>query len=491
MLYPDRAVCPVFEHDIPHQRSYIGVCHWGYDWHQLIIWDEGNHQFKAGSRFTFNHVLTGYPPAEGEKLFLASKLHPRMENAEPADHPEYTYLQLPSPYAFAVCDPSGTDFKQLYSVREPYNGWQFYGDYVNDREVGHNDHYSMRLDGPTSVAGLIYHNLFDGNAKAYLCTCWLKTKGVKGKVLVRLKYPYGEWGVMHNDTIDTGLQGDHDWTEISFRTTVPTITPTTYDASEFSVLVNGVGTVWLDDFSLRPLGDNEQVVEHRPLPVPVVAEVPSADFLLDLPCCEGTGNSLHDASNHGNDVKLHEVTWVNDGNRPVLHFERTSAALAPNLSPELAQNSTNEYHGGPGLTLEAWIRPATGKGGPLIGFFYSPLLSLTPSGADKFTLTLGLSFSKQSLQLTTDPIIPAGVWTHVAGSLTADGKARIYVNGKLVKEQQTTGKLMYINFCTSVSIGTYGLRWQPSFVGEMANIRWWSRAATDEELAAAAKSGQP
>ncbi len=29
MLYPDRAVCPVWEHDISDEPTYIGVCHWG------------------------------------------------------------------------------------------------------------------------------------------------------------------------------------------------------------------------------------------------------------------------------------------------------------------------------------------------------------------------------------------------------------------------------------------------------------------------------
>ena len=480
MLYPDRAVCPVFEHNIPGERTQLGVCHWGYDWHQILSW--GNRKFAAGSHFTIHYALTGYPPAEGEQLFRASALHPSVENAEPADQPNRNYLHLPSAYAYPVCDPSGTDFKQLYSVREPYIGWQFYGDYQNDREVGHNDHYSMRLEGPTSIFGMIYHHMFDGNAKAYLCTCWLKTNGVKGKVFVRLKYPYGEWGELHHDDIDTGLTGDHDWTEIAFRTTVPTITPTTYDATAFIVEVKGAGTVWLDDFSLRPIADGEQVIEHRPNPTPAVAVEPAKDFLLDLPCAEGSGNSLEDASHHGNDVKLHDVTWMTSGKRSVLHFERTSAAFVPMPSKELAPTTKNEYPGQAGLTLEAWIRPAAGKGGTIIGSFNSPRMWLTPSGPDKFTLTFQVNLANNFLTLTTAPLIPAAAWTHVAGTLTPDGKVRVYVNGKLVKEQVATGKLVYQNYAPAISIGTYGLRDQPSYVGEMANIRWWSRAATEEEL---------
>jgi len=489
MLYPDRAVCPAFEHNIPEQITNDGVCHWGYDWHQVIYWN--NRKFKAGDHYHINHVLTGYSPAQGEKLFLASSLHPVMMNAEPADQPARNYLHLPSPYAFPVCDPAGTDFKQLYSVREPYVGWQFYGDYQNDREVGHHDHYSMRLDGPTSVAGMIYHHLFDGNAKAYLCTCWLKTKGVKGQVVVHLKYPYGEWAQLHHDDIDTGLTGDNDWTEIAFRSTVPTITPTTYDATEFSVTVNGVGTVWLDDFSLRPLADDEQVVEHRPVVKAAIETAPAKDFLLDFPCTEGNGASLFDASYHGNYAKLHDVSWVDGGHRPVLHCDSTSAVLVPFPSKELAQTTKHDYPGGTSLTLEAWVRPAAGKGGTIIGYLNSPQLSLTPSGAEKFTLTFALNLDGKYLSLVSAPLIPAGAWSHIAATLTADGHARIYVNGKMVKEQQTTGKLTWSNYTPNISIGTYGVRYAPSYVGELANIRWWSRAATDEEIAGAAKSGQP
>lgn len=493
MLYPDRAVCPVFEHHIPGQSTHIGVCHWGYDWHQLVDWPASQHQMKAGSHYTINYTLTGYPPVEGEKLFLASKLHPHMDNAEPADQPILNYLRLPSAYAFPVCDPSGTSFEQLYSVREPYIGWQFYGDYQNDREVGHNDHYSMRLDGPTSASGLIYHHMLDSNAKSYLCTCWLKTKGVKGKVLVHLKYPYGEWGDKHNDVVDTGLTGDHDWTEISFITTEPAISPTTYDMSEFLVEVKGGGTVWLDDFSLRPIADGEQVTEHRPAAVPVAAVEPAKDLLLDLTCSEGNGSSLFDASNHGNYAKLHDVTWDNSGKRPVLHFEKTSLVCVPTPSPELAQTPKAEYPGKSGLTVEAWIRPAAGTGGgTIIGFLYSPQLYLQPTtDKAKYTLNFSLNFVGTVLTLTSDPLIPANAWTHVAGSLTAEGNARLYINGKLVKEQQHTGKLTYSNYTPAITIGCYGMRWQPSYVGDMTDIRWWSRAASDTEIATAAASGQP
>jgi len=61
MLYPDRAVCPVWEHDVPGEKTSLGVCHWGYDWHQRVYWDKPR-TFKEGDRFTIHYALTGCIP---------------------------------------------------------------------------------------------------------------------------------------------------------------------------------------------------------------------------------------------------------------------------------------------------------------------------------------------------------------------------------------------------------------------------------------------
>ena len=74
MLYPDRAACPAWEHTIPGETLEMGVCHWGYDWHQRVRYLK-RRQFKAGDRMVFRFAMTAYPPSEAEKLFLASLPH--------------------------------------------------------------------------------------------------------------------------------------------------------------------------------------------------------------------------------------------------------------------------------------------------------------------------------------------------------------------------------------------------------------------------------
>ena len=328
VLVPDRAVCPVWEHLMPREKMYIGVCHWGYDWHQLISWQDRPRTFKAGEKYTVHYAMTGWTPKESEERLLVSALHPQNDQPEPPGK-RFGFLQVPSMLAYPVVEPAGTSFDKLVNTRVPYIGWQWCGDYSNDCQVGRTDRYSMRLDGPASVHGQFYHHMLDGNAKRYLCTFWLKTQGVKGSAPTAiLRYPWNE--KVPKDVIDTGLTGNNDWTEISFITRMPVVTAETYDTSEFILQCKGTGTVWLDDWSVRPLGDNERITEKRPAPGPVPALHPSPDYLLDLPCREGAGPSCFDVSGHLNNLKLHGVNWISAGNRPVLHFDgKSSCPLCP------------------------------------------------------------------------------------------------------------------------------------------------------------------
>jgi len=486
MLYPDRAVCPVWEHDIPGQKTLLEVCHWGYDWHQRIPFQPPR-TFKAGERFTIRYAMTGCRPEEAERLFLRSELHPQNERLKAEDEKRFLMV-VPSPYGYPVCDPAGTTFDQLYNIRVPYVGWQFRGDYTMDRQVGHTDNYSLRLDGPAMVNGMFYHHMIDGYARRYLCSFWLKTRGVRGAgVVAKLKYSYRSTPC---DTVETGITGDTDWQEISFVTTIPVPRAETYDSSDFILQLNGTGTVWLDDFCVRPLEDGETVTEHRPARK-ADGPRPSADYLLYLPCDEGEGPGCYDISGHGHSAKLHGVSWVRTERRSVLRFQDGATAFVPVLSEELRQAEGGEYPL-PGLTLEAWVRPAAEKGGgALIGHLNSPLLFLRPAGKDSFTLNLRVTCKGKSHTLTSKPIVAAARWSHVAATIGADNVARLYVNGQAAGEKALEGKITFSSHYQMISIGTYGKSYGHPYWGEMAEIRWWSRAATAEEIAAAAAAGQP
>ncbi|GAG17511.1 unnamed protein product, partial [marine sediment metagenome] len=240
MLYPDRAACPVLTADVPEQDLLSEVCHWGFDFHQRIRWMKKPRKFKPGDTMKIKHAMTAYPPREAEKIFLTTSLHDQQVNPRSYNKNERFWGQnVPNLYAFAVCDPAGTDFSRVYNVRVPYVGWQFVGKYAIDDKVGHGDTMSMRLDGPkVKTSAFIYHHMIDSNAKRYLCTLWLKTRGTTGPGPVfTLRYPWRKEAPV--DTIKTGITGDTDWQKISFVTTIPVLIWPTYDASQIFLSLEG------------------------------------------------------------------------------------------------------------------------------------------------------------------------------------------------------------------------------------------------------------
>jgi hypothetical protein len=490
-IYPGQAVCQGFEYFNPGQKNWIIVCHWGHDWHSVIQYPQGR-TFKAGEQLTIKYAMVGYPHEEAERYYTQSDLNPlhaNLEEKQKANH----FLYVPTPYAFPICDPAGTSFEQLQSAREPFNGWHYYGDYSVDNTVGRTDHASMRLDGPALVNGTIYHNMLDIYAKQYLCTFWLKTKNLKGNIKVKLWYPWdGAKG--KRSEMNIALPGTNDWQQVSFITDVMT----QHDGTEFIVQVEGAGTVWVDDFSIRGIEPGEKVEEHLPFakvdgPVPVA----NPDVLIDLPCDEGEGLSLYDASNHGGSAKLHGVTWVDGGKRPVLHFANGTAGFISGIPTAMIK--APNFYAPTGVTLEAWVRPQ--GPGSIIGYQGSPALSLTAKDATHFLVNMSVLKTPVNEKNATPPPtavwenltstvdIPTGQWSHVAGSLLPDGTLRVYVNGKPAGEKKLAA-VANINFGSwfqSIAIGTNGKFYGNNYVGDMTAIRWWARAATDAEIAARAE----
>jgi hypothetical protein len=219
-----------------------------------------------------------------------------------------------------------------------------------------------------------------------------------------------------------------------------------------------------------------------PAPQPV-----SKDYLIYLKADEGQGRSLMDSSGHGNSCKVFGGSWVASGERSVLHFDGKGLGLIANLSPELRQPATNTYPQ-PALTLEAWVRPAAGMGhGAIMGYMFSPILSLEAAGKEMYRLRLSLTADGKAVRLSTNPLVKAGQWSHVAATVGADGVMRLYVNGKEEATSTITGKIAYTAYWTMISIGMYGKQYGYPYAGDLAELRWWSRAATAEEMATAAK----
>jgi hypothetical protein len=58
---------------------------------------------------------------------------------------------------------------------------------------------------------------------------------------------------------------------------VPSISQQTYDSSDVRLELEGEGTVWMDDFSIRPIEEGEAVQEILPAGA-TIERVPGAPF---------------------------------------------------------------------------------------------------------------------------------------------------------------------------------------------------------------------
>ncbi len=258
MLYPDRAAAPVWEFSVPGTSVRIEVCHWGYDFHQRMV--PTNSSFRAGDSLSLRFALTAYPTNEADRIFRESALSPQNNSyAAPAKPSPRT---APDGFALPICDPSGTDFRVAETIRAPFVGWPFMGSYKLDSAVGRDDKNSLRLDGPGVLRGEFYHHMIDSRPGPYRFTIWIKTRGCSAAPIIELKYPYAKDGPA--DTVDTALSGDNDWQEISFITYVPSLTPRTYDSTEIWLRLDGEGSVWIDDFSVRPVDEGEDSSDRLP-----------------------------------------------------------------------------------------------------------------------------------------------------------------------------------------------------------------------------------
>ena len=67
----------------------------------------------------------------------------------------------------------------------------------------------------------------------------------------------------------------------------------------------------------------------------------------------------------------------------------------------------------------------------------------------------------------------------MAAVVASDGLARVFINGKAVAEKPVGGQLRFDYRYSAIGFGN-------AFIGNLSDLRWWSRAATDTEIAARA-----
>ena len=229
---------PALEFDFspePGLNPGFWLCPWAYDIHFLIAPYKRKEKIPGG---TSHHVRFRYVSVHGEqakRLMQKSVVHPYFKGLDRR-----------------VIFTSGVNrFQETATCDVPHRGYPWLGG-VHDREVGRKDRCSMRLENTDAkkpktvhvgVGGSVFMGRFD--SRRYKLAAWVRTRDVRGKgVAVFAKNGANKvYGPKR-------LTGTGQWqrltldTEILYGVLMATV----------GVELDGVGTIWVDDFELTPLG---------------------------------------------------------------------------------------------------------------------------------------------------------------------------------------------------------------------------------------------
>ena len=184
-------------------------------------------------------------------------------------------------------------------------------------------------------------------------------------------------------------------------------------------------------------------------------------------------NIIYDSSRHNNYGVIHGATRAYGRNGLGLSFDGINDYILVNKSPTL--NATTE------LTLEAWIKPGTQQNGTgssssiIILGHYAYYLVIDSN------LAIGTYWygrNPEGYHFTTDNIVSPNSWNHIA-AVWDSSYVRIYVNGTLQYEQESTGVGYPIHQCLWIGAEPSRGRW---FNGSISKAVVYNRALSQQEI---------
>lgn len=506
-LYPDMAACPAILGRNLERGWLESTCVWGFDYHCRTRLFTGTQNVPSGSSQRFSYVLTALPPGEAKRHFESAVLYATYQAPAAADLNAF-------PWGYPVWKPLSNNFAALTGVHEPhfdaavtFGGGKgrlgpdssYVRDYVPalDRTVGHGDTMSLVLHGPGSLGTSIKEYQQETFAAKYLLSAWVKTERVRGNGValsasVAYPRPSKRKDLGKTDTFHVGLTGTHDWTRVNWVTSIFHDT----EGCGIGILLDGSGTVWVDDVVLRPLKPHETLSVSQPAPWKPADDI----LLMDLRMDEGHGKGLYDYSRNRQYGRLREgCSWVREDGRWAVRFQ--SGGLSPaatarrdrSLSKKIPNAAKYYEHRWlkPGFSLEVWVKPEARSPNPeqtlmhdRESFYLKLLGTAAPYGLRATSMNEG-----GGTDIRVPPLIRADEWSHIAFVLDWEErkKACVFVNGKLVGEAPLHGPLWFFNWKDYYCIGQTWAYRGTRYSGLMRGLRMWGKALTQEEMIAAAR----
>ena len=415
---------------------------------------------KPGTRLEVKYRYTGVPAAEAKALFDESKLYDS-PTLDPKHH--YIFADEWPKLTFSQHVPMSETW--IYGRTPFMTGHNQRPTYELEKNCGAGSGFAMKL-GPASFGKANLAKAAPLAKGRYAVTALVKAANVHGPGgRIELVATQAKTNKKLAEAQHFVGNGTFDWRRQGFAFDVPE------DAGALELAFGNAGTgdFLVTEVEFRKLGDGEALptgvlakANDQPAPIPAAPAGAVADYRM----LEGKGLVV---LNHGSGgglghLDLANLDWVTDAGRPALRFAdnttgRKEFRLDSGLNrhylshPSWAGKDTlplalTGHHGGgapiSGLTLAAWVKPASEMGkshhggkGDIIGY-----------GGRRFIL--GLHGQKAPYQLAArinvnDSIVStanleADKWQHVA--MTAEPKegqwfVRLYLDGKPVGEGQT------------------------------------------------------
>jgi chitodextrinase len=187
---------------------------------------------------------------------------------------------------------------------------------------------------------------------------------------------------------------------------------------------------------------------------------------------EGSGSVLHDSSGNGNNGTLSNTSWTGGKNGKALSFNGTSSMVTIPSSASLSPQT--------GVTVEAWVRPAT-----TISSWRAIAVKEQSTSALSYGLYAGSDSGPAALVYTSAEknakaasTLPQKTWTYIA-AVYSGSTLSMFVNGSQVAQSTVSGSVTETSGALRLGGDTI---WNEWFQGKIDDLRVYNRPLSASEV---------
>ena len=454
---------PVFKVVRAQEEIVHALCAWSHDIH--INYNRPKEPLTSGTKYFINYQLTGMPKEKGEEILRNSSFPPDARDLD-LEYPYYKKGVNDFRDGVKIACPHQV---MLWRKGKNSSVWYESPDFW-DKNIGYDDKFSIRIDGPYEVRGPIGPSWFGENygEKRYLISACVKTEGVKGKG------PYIGFECGHlkekRDCLFTFITGTKNWTKVGFITDKLT----GLIQGDLILGLDGTGNCWFDNVEIKELKEGEEVKlpdwEKAKFPEPL------KNPIVWLKFNEGEGKGVFDCSYNSNSAEIRNLSWVKEGEKGTCLEFKGDGILTVKDNEKLNFKS--------GFTFYFVIYPEEefkDYGAQILRKYNHLLVSLLNKKAP-YKITVDIN-GKWNTHIT-EAVVPSGCWSKLV--VTYDNSyVKIYLNGnKVWEKEQKEEKIIPSAFPLCLGGFWHGGKIQQYklFRGRFSEVRIYDYGMKEEEV---------